>query len=79
MRQWFDDLGLKTCLGVSKRISVSPQQTSGLILSDYFRNIPQELYSVQESEMKAKHSYTLDHVHESRVGVSIFVNRHSLD
>lgn len=47
-----------------KKIFVSPQQTSGLILRDYFNKFLQELYSVKESETKAKYSYILDHVHE---------------
>lgn len=64
-RPWFDDLGLKIHSGVSeKKIFASPQQTSGLILRDYFNKFLQELYSVKESETKAKYSYILDHIHE---------------
>lgn len=47
-----------------KKIFASPQQTSGLILRDYFNKFLQELYSVKESETKAKYSYILDHIHE---------------
>lgn len=72
--------GTENTLGsMPKKVFVSPQQTSGLILRDYFPKFLQELYSVKESETKAKHSYILDHVHELWVGVSVSVWFHRLD